>query len=176
VAGLADRALLETCEAMVLLSRRGRAHDRSRISRARRCSCPTSCRCTAPGPRRSTPDTGVFEDDDPFMTELAAFMTEPIADEADPSAVVPLVIRGPAMLARQAPMKDVIGTVDLHNEDPRDLDARRDNLVAILARGIDLPPEVLTGIGDTNHWNGAVISAETVKSTSSPAPSGCATR
>lgn len=151
-------ALLETCEAMTLLSRRGRAHDRSRISSGKALFLPDELSLH----RAGSPEDA-DEDSDPFMAELAAFMTEPIADEADPSAVVPLVIRGPAMM-NDTPMKDVIGTVDLHNDDPKDLDARRDNLVAILARGIDLPPEVLTGIGDTNHWNGAVIDAQTVKS------------
>jgi hypothetical protein len=156
-------ALLETCEAMVLLSRRGRAHDRSRISSGKALFLPDELSLHRAGGAPVDPATGVFDDTDPFMTELAAFMTEPIADEADPSAVVPLVIRGPAMMG-DVPMKNVIGTVDLHNEDPHDLDTRRDNLVAVLARGIDLPPEVLTGVGDTNHWNGAVISAETVQS------------
>jgi hypothetical protein len=157
-------ALLETCEAMTLLSRRGRAHDRSRISSGKALFLPDELSLHRAGQAPATSDAeGADEDGDPFLTELAAFMTEPIADEADPSAVVPLVIRGPAMM-NDTPMKDVIGTIDLHNEDPKDLDARRDNLVAVLARGIDLPPEVLTGIGDTNHWNGAVISADTVKS------------
>lgn len=160
------QALLNTCRAMVTLSDRGYAHDRSRISKGKALYLPDELSLTRPG--TAPVDAGVdgaLEDDDPFFAELTEFMMTPIADPADPSAVVPLVIRGPAQTADGSGlMKDAIGTIDLHNEDPKDLDTRRDNLVAILARGIDLPPEVLTGIGDTNHWNGAVISAETVKS------------
>lgn len=159
-------ALLETCEAMLLLSRRGRAHDRSRISTGKALYLPDELSVQRAGSAPTAADTeGGFEDQDPFLEELTAFMMTPILNDADPSAVVPLIIRGPAMAQDgTTPMKDVIGTIDLHNADPKDLDTRRDNLVSILARGIDLPPEVLTGIGDTNHWNGAVISAETVKS------------
>lgn len=159
-------ALLETCQAMVLKSRRGRAHDRSRISKGKVLYLPDELSIQRAGQAPVTPDTeGATEDADPFMDTLTEFMMTPIGDDADPSAVVPIIVRGPALAPDQAtPMKDVIGTIDLHNDDPKDLEAARDNLVAILARGIDLPPEVLTGIGDTNHWNGAVISAETVKS------------
>lgn len=159
-------ALLETCQAMVLKSRRGRAHDRSRISKGKVLYLPDELSLQRAGQAPVTPETeGATEDDDPFMDTLTSFMMTPISDDADPSAVVPIIVRGPALAPDQAtPMKDVIGTIDLHNDDPKDLEAARDNLVAILARGIDLPPEVLTGIGDTNHWNGAVISAETVKS------------
>lgn len=159
-------ALLETCEAMVLLSRRGRAHDRSRISKGKALYLPDELSMQRAGTAPVTADAdGALDDEDPFLAELTEFMMAPILNDADPSAVVPLIIRGPAMAGDGAtPMKEVIGTINLHNDDPKDLDTRRDNLVSILARGIDLPPEVLTGIGDTNHWNGAVISAETVKS------------
>lgn len=159
-------ALLETCEAMVLLSRRGRAHDRSRISKGKALFLPWELSLQRAGSAPVSADAeGVDEDDDPFMDELTSYMMTPITNDADPSAIVPLIVRGQTHTPDgSALMKDAIGTVDLHNDDPKDLDTRRDNLVAILARGIDLPPEVLTGIGDTNHWNGAVISAETVKS------------
>lgn len=159
-------ALLKTCRAMNTLSDRGLAHDRSRISTGKALYLPDELSLQRPGSAPVSADMdGADEDDDPFMAELTEFMTIPVLNPDDPSAIVPLIIRGPAMAADQStPMKDVIGTIDLHNEDPKDLDARRDNLVAILARGIDLPPEVLTGIGNTNHWNGAVIDATTVKS------------
>jgi len=159
-------ALLKTCRAMNTLSDRGYAHDRSRISKGKVLYLPDELSLQRAGNAPVSADTdGVAEDADPFMDELTEYMVTPIMDPSDPSAVVPLIIRGPAMTTDGTTlMKDAIGTVDLHNDDPKELDTRRDNLVAILARGIDLPPEVLTGIGDTNHWNGAVISAETVKS------------
>jgi hypothetical protein len=159
-------ALLKTCRAMLTLSDRGYAHDLSRISNGTILYLPDELSLSRAGtaPGEAEVD-GALEDDDPFFDELTAFMTVPIANPSDPSAVVPLIMRGPTTTADGTSlMKDAIGTVNLHNDDPKDLDTRRDNLVAILARGIDLPPEVLTGIGDTNHWNGAVVSAETVKS------------
>lgn len=150
-------ALLGTLEGMVLLARRGRAHDRSRISSGKALYFPWEFSLTRAGDASE-----VDEDDDPSMVALAEAMMAPIRDESDPSAVVPVVIRGPAMIGDR-PAADVLTTVDLHGEDPTDLDDRYEALVQRLARGISLPPEVVKGIGDTNHWNGAVIDAAMVK-------------
>ena len=151
-------ALLGTLEGMVLLGRRGRAHDRSRISSGKALFVPDELSLSRAG---SAED--VDEDGDPFLAGLTEAMLTPIRDESDPSAVVPLVIRGPGMLGDR-PTADVIGTVDLHGEDPTNLDERYENLVQRFARGINLPPEIVKGIGDTNHWTGAMVDATMVKS------------
>lgn len=150
-------ALLGTLEGMVLLARRGRAHDRSRISSGKAFYLPWEFSLTRAGDA-----SDVDEDDDPAMTAIAEAMMAPIRDESDPSAVVPMVIRGPAML-QDRPAADVLGTVDLHGEDPAGLDERYEALVQRLARGINLPPEIIKGVGDTNHWNGAMVDAAMVK-------------
>lgn len=151
-------ALLGTLEGMVLLARRGRAHDRSRISSGKALFIPDELSLARPGTAEDTD-----EDGDPFLAGLAEAMLTPIRDESDPSAVVPIVIRGPGMLGDR-PTADVIGTVDLHGEDPADLDGRYEALVQRFARGINLPPEIVKGIGDTNHWTGAMVDASMVKS------------
>ncbi|MDN5919005.1 MAG: NUDIX hydrolase [Pseudonocardia sp.] len=151
-------ALLGTLEGMVLLGRRGRAHDRSRISSGKALFIPDELSLSRAGSAKD-----VDEDADPFLAGLHEAMLTPIRDESDPSAVVPLVIRGPGMLGDRA-AADIIGTVDLHGEDPQNLDERYENLVQRFARGINLPPEIVKGVGDTNHWNGSVIDATMVKS------------
>lgn len=150
-------SLLTTLEGMVVLGRRGRAHDRSRISSGKAFYLPWEFSLTRPGD-----SSDVDEDDDPALAAIAEAFMAPIRDESDPSSVVPVVIRGPAMLGDR-PAADVLTTIDLHGEDPSGLDDRYEALVQRLARGISLPPEVIKGIGDTNHWNGQVIDATMVK-------------
>ncbi|MDN5918679.1 MAG: NUDIX domain-containing protein [Pseudonocardia sp.] len=142
----ATASLLGTLEGMVLLARRGRAHDRSRISSGKALFIPDELSLSRAGDAED-----VDEDGDPFLAGLTEAMLAPIRDESDPSAVVPILIRGPGMLG-DTPTANVIGTVDLHGEDPKDLDDRYENLVQRFARGINLPPEIVKGIGDTNHW------------------------
>lgn len=156
---------LGTLEGMVLLARRGRAHDRSRISSGKALFLPEELSLTRPGGAPVDPaEPGVFDDDtdDPFMTSLIEAMVTPIQNEDDPSAVVPLLIRGPSM-AGDKPMKDVIGVINLHGEDPKDLDSRYESLVQRLARGLDLAPERVQGMGSTNHWSANTIAADEVK-------------
>lgn len=157
--------LLGTLEGMVLLARRGRAHDRSRISSGKALFLPDELSLTRPGAAPVDPqDQGVFDDDadDPFMAALVEAMVTPIQNEDDPSAVVPLLIRGPSM-AGDKPMKDVIGVINLHGEDPTDLDDRYEALVQRLARGLDLAPERVKGLGNTNHWSANTIASDEVK-------------
>jgi hypothetical protein len=156
---------LGTLEGMVLLARRGRAHDRSRISSGKALFLPEELSLTRPGGAPVDPaEPGVFDDDadDPFMASLIEAMVTPIQNEDDPSAVVPLLIRGPSM-AGDKPMKDVIGVINLHGEDPKDLDSRYEALVQRLARGLDLAPERVQGMGSTNHWSANTIAADEVK-------------
>lgn len=156
---------LGTLEGMVLLARRGRAHDRSRISSGKALFIPEELSMMRPGGAPIDPSQpGTFDDDadDPLMDDLMQAMINPIQNEDDPSAVVPIVLRGPAMVGDK-PMKDVIGVITLHGEDPKDLDSRYESLVQRLARGLDLAPERVQGMGSTNHWSANTIAADEVK-------------
>lgn len=159
-------ALLGTLEAMTLLEKRGRAHDRSRISSGKGLYVPDELSLARPGqaPVSAEIDGAAGDDDesDPFMEALTTLMTAPIGDESDPSAVVPLIIRGPAM-AGDKPMADVLRTFDLHGEDPQKLDERYESAVLRLARGLNLPPERMKGLGNTTHWNANTITVDEVK-------------
>ena len=48
-------------------------------------------------------------------------------------------------------------TTDMHDAE------KREAAVVRLARGMDLPPEQITGMGDTNHWTGWVLAEQTIK-------------
>lgn len=92
---------------------------------------------------------------DPFTEELIEAMTTPIADEASASAVVPLIVRGPADLAEKALKKIDLGRL----LDPEAL-PRAKFLLDRLANGLDVPREVITGVADVNHWTAFAVTAE----------------
>lgn len=89
-----------------------------------------------PGSRRG------FEDD------LENSMTSTIADRTKGEAVVPIVLYGPG-----ENLKDVRHVIPTRSETPADSKARMDGYITRYARDIDLPPQVILGLGDANHWS-----------------------
>jgi hypothetical protein len=156
-------ANLDTCEELRLYDRLLRASARSRIGSGTALYIPEEFSLTRAGsaPVRADVD-GTDEDDDPFMDDLVAAMIEPISSEDSPEAVVPMVIRGPAFVGDQ-PAKDLIGVVQLGRQDPERVIEYRDAATTKLGRNINLPPEVMSGMGDTNHWSAWSIDANTCK-------------
>lgn len=129
-------ASLEVAEQLILLNREMRARSLSRI----------------PAGIFAVPDTMEFEDDneegDPvlsFEQELTNRMTKPITDQGSASSLVPWVMSADA---------DDIPAMR-HITFERDFEVSRDDreeLIRRLANGMDLPPEILLGMADVNHW------------------------
>lgn len=88
---------------------------------------------------------------DPLEADLAEHLNAPIEDRTSPSSLNPLLWRGPAFV-KGTPMKDLIGNIDI----TRPLDALykelRDEALARLGAGLDIPPEIMSGKGGINHW------------------------
>jgi hypothetical protein len=97
-----------------------------------------------------------------WLDLLTEAMTAPIRDPDSASAVVPLVaiVKG-----------DLIEKIK-HMEFGRDLDATieplRQACVRRLAVGMDMPPEVLTGLSSSNHWTAWTITEEFAKTYLAP--------
>lgn len=156
-------ALLDTAEELRLYDRLLRGAARSRISSGQLLFIPEELSLTRAGQAPVASDVaGTDEDDDPFMAELVAGMLEPISAEDAPEAVVPMLLRGPAMTGDR-PTMELMGTVNIGREDPAEILAKRDAAALKLGRGINLPPEVLSGLGDSNHWSAWSIDANTCK-------------
>lgn len=142
-AALADsslRALSEECEELLILSRMIRASGRSRLAGAGVLLVPDELSLAS-----TTEDNEDAEADD-FMGALTTAMMEPIGDEGAASAVVPIIMQGP---------NDMLANVrHLLFDRPIDpvMAAQRQELIARIAIGLDLPSEVLTGKADLNHW------------------------
>lgn len=158
-------ANLGILEEILLYDRQKRAIARSRLASGAMLYIPEELSLTRAGAAPVSAELPASEDDDdPLMDELAAAWREPVQNEESPEALVPIVIRGPAMGPDGAtPYKNLIGVVMVPREEIADILAKRDAAVLAFAHGIDFPEERLTGMGKTNHWNGAVISDSEVK-------------
>lgn len=91
----------------------------------------------------TTQGTGVSE----FIKVLAQAMITPITDQDSASAVVPILAQAPP---------EAIAAIQ-HLKMSTELDeqtiALREAAIRRLALGLDMPPEVLLGLGESNHWS-----------------------
>lgn len=89
---------------------------------------------------------------DPFQRALQQVMTTAISTPGSASAVAPLVLRGPASIGGIA-AKDALFMLQIH--DPMQTypeTGLRDECIKRIATGLDMPPELLLGMTDANHW------------------------
>lgn len=148
------RALLDVCEDIVLAGREIRAASRSRIATNGILKIPNGLsllRSHRDDEERSDTDTN------PFMADLVASILAPIQNEGDPGAVAPIGVQGE--------LEDLAGFqhMTIERAVAEDLLERVDRWLTRLARGLDIPPEILSGIGDTNHWSAWQIDASTYR-------------
>jgi hypothetical protein len=94
------------------------------------------------------------DEDDEFDRDFVTQLTTPLTLDGSAAQVVPMIKRGAyqyldrvrhLMFAR--PLDPVV-----HEREAR--------LLARLGIGLDVPPEVITGLADTNHWNAWQITSD----------------
>lgn len=134
------RAIMDDCESLMILRRMIRATGRSRLAGRGLLLVPDELSIKVPNDDNADPDA------DPFMGALANAMMEPIGDEGAASAVVPIVVRGPGELLGQVTHIDFASGFDKESK------AVREELVGVIATGLDLPKEIIVGVADLNHW------------------------
>lgn len=146
------RALMSVCEEIVLAGREIRAASRSRISSNGILFVPDGMTLL----NALKNDRGLL-DDASFVADLIAAMMAPIANEGDPGQVAPLVATGT--------IDDInaVKHVKLERETAADLGDRIDRALSRLARGLDIPPEIISGMSDANHWTAWQIDASTYR-------------
>jgi hypothetical protein len=101
---------------------------------------------------------GIPEDSqqDPFTDGLIASMITPISDRSNASALVPLVVTVP---------DESTGKFEhIAFDKPLDSEAKsmRDEGIRRLALSLDMPPELLLGTSDTNHWGAWLVQEDVV--------------
>lgn len=89
---------------------------------------------------------------DTFFDDFMAAAAEAIADNQSASAVVNMIVRGPHDL-----IKDGIQVIDISRGMEEIMLKLRDEARGSIATSMNLPREIILGVGDTNHWNAEEI-------------------
>ncbi len=138
------RSVQQQCEQLLLLNEQIGAVAMSRLS-AGILLVPSELSFAKPA--TEDPDTGANISGDPFMDEIIQIMVEPITDSNSAARVAPAVVRGP---------KDYLDAVR-HMTFGREIDETfadmREELLRAIAAGLDLPPEIILGMAEMNHWS-----------------------
>jgi hypothetical protein len=94
---------------------------------------------------------------DGFAHQLTATAMESIEDRASAPAMVPMVITVPPDSV------DKIKFITFWSELSDKIQEMENASIKRLAAELDIPLEVITGMGDTSHWNAWAIAEETVR-------------
>lgn len=148
------QAALDVFEDIVLTGREIRAAARSRIAANGLLMFPNTMTLAR---NTNEEQDGVAVGSDEFMGELTAAMLAPITNEGDAGGVVPIVLTGDA--------EDIkaVTHLQLARETSPSLAAKLEESLRRMGRGMDLPPEILAGLGDSNHWSAWQIDASTFR-------------
>jgi hypothetical protein len=155
--GLADssmRTVLDECEKLLLLTRADKAAARSRFAGAGLLFIPNELMPVVQQPS-GTGANNVDPATNPLYQNLVESMITPIRDEQHPSGVVPITVFGPAEFGSK------IQYFTFDRPQAARATQQREEAITRIATAIDLPPEVLTGKADLNHWTSWQIHEET---------------
>lgn len=149
------KALCELCNELLLLSRTVRATAKSRLN-AGALFVPEEFSVSRDTPTDEIDgdddlEAYVQEDRDEFEEELIDAMTTPISDESSASAVVPLLIRGPAEAGEK------IRLIKFERAFDPQLTNRADRALERILQGIELPKEIVTGLSNIKYSNAIQI-------------------
>lgn len=149
------RAVLDSLNEISLLTKRIAADARSRLAGNGLLVIPEEAEFP-PGQIVTQANGTTTEQPDEFIATFVQVAQIAIADQDSPAAKVPLVIRMPGEF-----VKDV-QHLTFWSDFDSSLDTLRQAAVKRLALGLDMPPEVLLGLGDSNHWSAWQIAEEAI--------------
>lgn len=108
-----------------------------------------------------------------FMADLTEALTAPIRNEGDPGAIAPIMLRGKAEELKE------VRHLRLDRADAASIMERiRGGLLRML-KSLDIQPEQVEGLGQTNHWSAWAVDARDVKQQVAPwaaTIAGCLTK
>ena len=112
-----------------------------------------------PGPPVTTERSVTAQD---VMAQLQQVMTTAISDQTSAAAMVPIVLKASGEHLDKVRHITFESDVTATNLDTRDRAIRR------LALSLELPPELLTGVGGTNHWNAWLVDEDAINTHFAP--------
>jgi hypothetical protein len=143
----AFKGALDPAEDLATLSALSRAQSRSRIAQAGILMVPSEQR---------------FEGGDPFGTTLEKAMTTAIQDVTHPSALSPVKVEMAGDLIEKVRHL----TFDRPYDD--NVPVKIEQATRRIALALDMPPEMLLGMGQMSHWNAWIVQEDTWKSAIAP--------
>ena len=152
------RGLLDLCAELLLLNRTFRATARSRLNAGALYLPDGLSVAAAPDPDYPYDENGNYNEQynpeeaaDDFEDQLVDAMLTPIKDEDSASAVVPLIIRGPAELG------DKIKQFKFERSFDPMLAERSDRVLERIMQGLDVPKDIVTGLANVKYSNALQI-------------------
>lgn len=128
-------AALDVCRELILYRGQSRATARSRTAQLNTVFYPADA----------------FADPTKFETDLMSTMIAPLADERTTASVVPNLVGMPGEKIEQ------IKSINLTGDSDEKVHEKIERLVRSLAIQLDVPPELLLGQADSNHWSAWAI-------------------
>lgn len=145
------RAVLPVLELLDLLNAHITATARSRLAGAGILAIPAEAEFPPPPPSSDPDNDGPDIDQqqdgfDRFVDNLTEMMTVPISNRDSAAAVVPLAVAIPGEFI------DKLQHITFSTPFDERAETLQTSAIKRLALGLDLPPEVLTGMAGVNHW------------------------
>lgn len=97
-----------------------------------------------------------------LMVQLQQVMTTAISDRTSAASMVPIVLKA------SGEHLDKIRHITFESEVTETNLKTRDSAIRRLALSLDIPPEILTGVGGTNHWNAWAIDEDAINTHFAP--------
>lgn len=148
------RGVRSACEELLLLEKAARALTRSRPGSAGLLLVPDELSF---GPVDPSTSEGADPKQDPLLKDLIDSMVTPIRDEDSAAAIVPMLVKGKAEFLKE------MRHLSLERPFDEMIEKRTDRALRRLAQGINLPVEVLLGMGDLNHWSAWLVDESNFK-------------
>jgi hypothetical protein len=146
------RGVLDLCEELLILTQAVRARALSRLAAGV---------LVIPDQVSFPNDQAEGEEDpeeDEFMAELLEHFEAPVANPGSASAAVPFILRVDGQWADKVKLVDMQDPTKFYPET-----GLRVECIHRIAMGLDLPPEILLGTADANHWTAWNIDEQTWK-------------
>lgn len=144
------RALLDTCEELLVNGRAIRGDTRSRVHAGILYVHSDLVNAARVGEEVEDP-AGV----PPLVQDIADSMTAAVGDEAAPETLVPTMVTG------ALPFAEALGHLSMARTIDTSLLERQRAALTRLGMGLDVPPEIITGLAQANHWTGWLVDAST---------------
>lgn len=148
------RSLVGVCEQLLMIEKGRMAAFRSRAAGNGVLLMPEELSSV---PVNAAGDDDLDDDDDPFDRDFTTQLTTPLTVDGSAAQVVPQVYRGAYQYLDRVRLLTFERPLDPLTQEAES------RLLARLGIGLDVPPEVITGLADTNHWNAWQISSDTFK-------------